>query len=124
LRSKRLTRHALKLFIPPQGLSHAILDDVPIEPFLDRTPAPITMIVSIDQHLAQFVACLGSEGSFISRSQLQLGNDRRPWGRVIDDRLQHRSHRARRNVAPAFDNLASVGTEDDRRRPTVILISV
>ena len=124
LRSKRLARHALKLFVTPQGLSHTILDDVPVEPFLHRTPTPIAMVVSLNQHPAQFVACLRSQGSFSNRSQLRLGNDRRAWGRVIDDRLQHRRHRARRNVAPAFDDLASVSTEDDRRRPTVIFVSV
>ncbi len=56
LRSKRLPRHPLKLFVTPQGLGHAILDDVPIEPFLHRAPTLIVVIVSVDQHPAQFVA--------------------------------------------------------------------
>src|SRR5260370_22558276 len=84
LRSKRLTPHALNLFVTPQGLSHTILDDVPIEPFLHRAPTLIVMIVSIDQNLAQVFARVAGEGGFLTWRQVALGNDRRARDRVID----------------------------------------
>src|ERR1700733_13801038 len=124
LGSERFSRHPLKGLVSALRLSQAILDGVPVEELLARTPAAVLVVITISQSLPEDALSTGSKRGLATRDQRRLWNHRRAGRRIINDRLQHRSHLLRRQIPSPLHDFASVAVKDDRRRPTVIFVSI
>src|ERR1700692_3642950 len=92
LGKERFPRRPLKGLVAALRLSQAILDGVPVEELLARTPAAVPVVITINQSLPEDALSTGSKRGLATRDQRRLRNHRRAGGRIIDDRLQHRGH--------------------------------
>ena len=113
-----------RISIPLLGLDHAVFDDIPIEEFLDGSPTLIFWIISVDQNLSQIFASVGGQVCLRRADNSLLGQNGWSGCRIIDHRLQHRSHRFGWNVSLPFHDFSAVSVENDRGRPAIVLIAI
>ena len=120
-----LARHVLRLGIAvAPGHGHGILDRIPIQQLLSRTPATLLLVVAIQIALLDFGAQRGAEQRTRRDFQLGLRLHRRSGSGIVDDGLQHGGHHSGWKISLALHDFVPLPIEDHGRRPAIIFITV
>ena len=123
-RRERLPRHLSRQQVPRRSLGHAILERIPVEEFLNPAPSPELAVIGVDEFAIHRRHLIPGKRRLRRGRRGRLLFDRWPGRRIVYERLKHRGHRRRRDVAPALRQFGPVPFENHCCRPAIVFVAV